>query len=64
MKSPILKSCLCFLLVAIIATNADAQRSRTRRGTTPANNGQATDPAQQEQTNNTSIILMVIFLLK
>lgn len=55
MKSPILKSCLCLLLVAFIATNADAQRSRTRRGTTtPANNGQTTDPGQQEQTNNTS----------
>ena len=54
MKSPILKSCLCFLLIALIASNADAQRSRTRRTTTapPASGGQP--EATQEQNNNTT----------
>ena len=52
MKSPILKSCLCFLLLASLISSADAQRrSRTRTGNNPAGQPDAT---QQEQNNNTS----------
>ena len=52
MKSPILKSCLCFLLIASLISSADAQRrSRTRTGNNPAGQPDAT---QQEQNNNTS----------
>jgi gliding motility associated protien GldN len=53
MKSPILKSCLSFLVLALLVSNADAQRSsRKRTNTTPANTG--TDANQQGQNNNTS----------
>jgi gliding motility associated protien GldN len=50
MKSPILKSCLCFLLVALIASNADAQRSSRRRNTTTPTQADTT----QAQNNNTA----------
>src|SRR5687767_11090921 len=53
MKSPILKSCLCFLLMVLFVASADAQRRRTTRGTTTPATGQP-DATQQEQNNNTS----------
>lgn len=52
MKSPILKICLCVLLIVLVASNADAQRGRTRRGTTTPAAG--TDTSQQAQNNNTA----------
>lgn len=51
MKSPILKSCLCFLLMALLVSNADAQRSPRRRTDT---NPSTTQPNQQTQNNNTA----------
>jgi gliding motility associated protien GldN len=53
MKSPILKSCLFFLLMAMVVSNVDAQRSSRKRANTnaPAGTGQ---PNQQEQNNNTT----------
>jgi gliding motility associated protien GldN len=54
MKSPILKSFLCLLLMALLVSNADAQRnSRRRTNTNNPATGQP-DATQQEQNNNTS----------
>src|SRR5215204_7678574 len=52
MKSPILKSCFFFLLMAFVASDVDAQRAPRRRadGTQPP----AGQPNQQAQNNNTS----------
>lgn len=43
---------MSFLLVALVAANADAQRQSRRRNTAAGNNAQ--QPAQQEQNNNTT----------
>lgn len=53
MKSRIIKGCLFFSLVVLVATSADAQRNSRRRNA--ANNAATTtQPTQQEQTNNTA----------
>jgi gliding motility associated protien GldN len=54
MKSPILKSCLFFLMMVLVVSNVDAQRSSRKRTNTnaPAGTGQPT--TQQEQNNNTT----------
>ena len=52
MKSPILKSCFFFLLMALVATDLDAQRAPRRRAdATQPPEGQ---PNQQAHNNNTS----------
>ncbi len=55
MKSRIIKGCLFFSLIVLIATNADAQRSSRKRNAA-AGNAPATQPTgnQQEQNNNTA----------
>lgn len=50
MKSYAVKGCLAIVFAALLATNADAQRSGRRRTTTPAGNNQQTT---QQQNNNT-----------
>ena len=49
MKSYAVKGCLVVVFAALLAVNADAQRSGRRRTTTPAGNQQTT----QQQNNNT-----------
>jgi gliding motility associated protien GldN len=51
MKSPILKSCFLLLLIGSVMSDLDAQRAPRRRATTAPG---ATQPNEQEQTNNTS----------